>query len=925
MSLTVTPLKGRTSRSGALVLVWDGNGKSKVSISDIAVLTCQSPKAVFTSLIELKVNAAAAHYVLDQVDPLIIATKKAFVADFEEYFGDLLDVEDNEELTPSEMWTNVDTAALTVALADTLKFRVPDLRVDFAEVGSVTVKRRIDQTQFDTCRERQSLIVARQKEVLEYEERVMRAKNALTELEKAIKRYEKGAQKWIEAPTGGAPIVEMAYMLGLIENVADVYMDADPNARFTNNLARDMGELVTQAMEKQRRKALASRLDKLVELYSAPKILGPLAEYVAHWDPSDRFHFYDVADAATGMPNFGDRVFHAMQKVATYAVEKEDFAAEAAEEIKRLHGRLEEIDNDGATPRIAASRKKVHGAIKSALGGGGGLMTILAIWNGYVANLVGNFEGPPSVAALILNSWTSNINFFSGIQEALTTKGHKSTLLLLGITEAERVALLRLINEGANGRVKALHQAQELFKSANWRGTSVFAVFSAFQMWTLLTHVNDLVKKGDKDAPAEITKAIITVLQDVGGLYLTGVTIWHDGYVNNFLRSVGRNLTGRKMEAFFDKASNASPMRVARMVHRSLAFLAVTMAGWDLYETRGNRDAFESMFKLTALGAAGLSLVGAIGSAGPLAALGPWGFLIGFAASVGGTIYDSLIKSDLKKMMQSIMAQVTASKFHKLHGRGLELRAPEAMDPQICDGVCYFVSADDPMLPWSTLVTTLQADINDYGWSQKMRASSITRLYRAGLKPGTIAKIMDRDEEDVRGAIKKGMAGAKSFSVDHSLKLVPAIPDSPEEIVWEPGVPVEITLTLSGRHAGRGPRFIYLEYNGDDLAEDVLTPADGSKPFNSYDADRDAVVLAGYKTAGFKHGKLSADLYRYRGHIYFRHAPTDTPIETVAGERVRRANFTVCVPDENSDVDDLSGGDRPPNVLDRDLSLPVRA
>lgn len=925
MSLKLKPIKGRRRGRTGLVVTWDGSGPSKVKISDIAVVVCLNSRSVFDSIIELKRNADVAASVVAQVYAFLQGQKAEFVEKFDDYYGELLDIEDNEEPTPLEMWPNVASSGLTLQLAEALGFRIDELKVDFTEIDQVVVNRRTDLHQFDVCRERQSQVVARQTEVLAYEDRVRKAAGPLKKLEKAVAVYESAAKKWVQSDKGGAPIVEMLYTLSLIEHVTDVYKDVDPVGGFANNLTREMGELTLQTMESERRKALVKPLERLADLYFDASVIGPIAEYIAHWDASDRFHFYEIADQASGLPRFGDRLFHAIQKLASYAMEWKTFPEAAAKEVKSLHLQVEKIDSDPvAAAVVGADRTKVHHAMKTALGeNGGGFLSVIGIWNGYVANVVGNFEGPPSVASLVLSHWASSKDFIPRIYSALTERNLKNTLLLIGITKTERERLVTWIGQGPAGQ----ERARELFKSANWRGSSVFAVFGAFQTWTLLTHIKMLVEGNRSDAGAEIAKATISVVQDIGGLYLTGATVWHDIHVNNFLRDASRNISGRRLDAFFKTTSASNPMRVARMVHRSLASLAVVMAGWDLLETTDRRDAFESMFKITALGAAGLSMIGAFGSAGPLSALGPWGFLIGFAAGVGAVVYDTWIKSDFKKALAGLVSQVQDSKFNALYGAGIKLRAPDSTDPKICDGVCYFVSVSDPFLPWSKLVSLLASDVHTFAWDfgDALPVSAIPRLYRAGLRPSSIATMLERDVGKVRKKIEKGIASAPTFKVDHTLRITPAEPPAPEAIVWEPGASIEVSLVLSGRHEGRGPSFIWLEWVGDDDPKEILMPNDGTDPFNNYDPDKLAVVLTGHKISGFKGGELTPDIYRFTGHLYLRKAPPSESVVDLAGTKVRRARFEVMVPKPNAEEDELLDAVRPAAVLTHTLALPVRA
>ncbi|MBL4686240.1 MAG: hypothetical protein JKY37_16725, partial [Nannocystaceae bacterium] len=302
------------------------------------------------------------------------------------------------------------------------------------------------------------------------------------------------------------------------------------------------------------------------------------------------------------------------------------------------------------------------------------------------------------------------------------------------------------------------------------------------------------------------------------------------------------------------------------------------------------------------------------------------GFLIGFAAGVGGVVYDKWIKSDFKKALTGLVSHVQGSRFNGLYGKGIKLRAPDSTDPKICDGVCYFLSVSDPFLPWSTLISLLADDIHTFSWDfgSALPASAVTRLYRAGLRPSSIAEMLERDETQVRRQIKKGLASAGAFKLDRTLRLTPAEPQSPEEILWKPGVSVKISMTLSGNHKGRGPQFIWLQWVGDDDEEEILLPPDDQpNPFNSYDADKSAVVLRGHKVSGFGGGKLAPDIYRFTGHLYLREAPPLEPVEDLAGIDVRHARFEIMVPMPHIDEGELLDDGRPKTMLIQELALPV--
>jgi hypothetical protein len=724
---------------------WDKSGSKEITISDLALEVCSAPEELVKDVLRLRANAHLVQQLfIDHGKPALakLAERIQKDPDFKALYGLLMqdpnDQAPGDVAAPNAAFPAFDAQVQSLDLARSLgdDFRQWKLNVDGR---GVLLTLEYSQHEYAVCSANRSTLQwgTFKTDVDQYQAALKKLDPHLKKLESAIKAYEDAARAWANGQ--GKDGLEALAIISTFESVTDVYRKQDQRFDLVDSFAREFVDRTSLLVVDSLQQATKAQVKALRDIDKNNDFLKALFEFYLLWDPTRHYYFHAVAAKALGAANFDDRLFHALNMSAQYMASSPETAAEVGKELtQNIDAVWSDAVEVGLPPnasfrdRVERARKKfdelaaagqVHSAISTAV-----------VWSGYLTNLVGNFEGPPSVLSMGLLRFSRSERFVQMMGRDTLAKG----ALLIGLSRLERQGILDQIRAG-NTDV-----ARKLFNNGSWRSPALYGVFSVMTLAITIFHVDQLVDKLQKDGDqtafdAEFFNLLGPLIQDAANIGLTGLTFLYSRDLNAFLGSNLKTRT-RALGAVIESLETQGWRVVAvKVTHGVLASVGLMLSAWDYYDNRNRLDTPEAIIKVGLIGA---SLACVLGAFGFTAWLGPAGFVAGLVLAIALAVYDGFFKPKLAGTFDSMLDAYKKTGFFTTHSA------------TVIDRTTWMIFFTENVTV-EDVFDRLQSMTSSLSPVDKLHPAHLIEYFRSGIPVPQLATLYDMEESQVREEIKK--------------------------------------------------------------------------------------------------------------------------------------------------------------------------
>jgi hypothetical protein len=724
-----------------------------------------------------------------------------------------------------------------ISLAINLGAKYPDWKIDLTK-GPLILTPELDQTKWQQCRSSNSVAQREPAKVARYKAVVQNLAPYLRKMEGVIDSYERAAQNWQQDPKGGQPGLESLALLNLVERMTGIYAQQDRAAGRTNAFAKELLDQCGQIVQESFLGEVRNQLKEMADLYFDQGLNKALFEFLKVWDPSDHYYFHSVVANSVDAPtankaksnNFDDRLCKTIDDLTRYLSADPATAERVANEANVLAARLAPRISTLADQGKLGSNMPLEGLLAQAeqflsevqSGGGAGMLTVLATWNGYLSSWLGTMEGPPTIIGLL-------VMHFARIDRFLRVLEHDALLKLVILFGTDKAGLKKIIELFKRGNVKDLESARDLYVRTAWRSRSVFVVFAVFGLAAVIYHVNALHDKltNDNDQDyfdRELLKLVLYTTSDVGNIGLIGLSFKYSrdlkAFIESNMKASGQALTARIA------SMNAGDWRVATVgvLYKGVTLIGLVLSLWDF---RSNWSKSDSLEKVVLFATVAASLGMLLSSIGLLSWLGPPGAVVGFVIAVLSMVYQAF-KTGFEETIRALLDSFEGTSLFKNN------RGTWAVLKQI-----YLIS--DRATTIGELYDGLNDEIADVHWKKPELGYAVEYL-RAGITDEALAKIYEMDLGEIKRIVNDQWYALEKY---HARTATARI----EVLVPEPGVKLVVGALSAVRvvvYDGDNVSYAFLEadprwYDGDPNI--YLTDfADDASP-STYDIERKSVIL----------------------------------------------------------------------------------
>lgn len=837
MGFLLEPINVSVPIAGALRavrVVYDGNGPSVLTIRDLVKELCIDSNQVIVSLILFRENRD----VLPQLTPQTEAFFKKRAEEIADKLKEtsLADFVLREALGPEDGSFPIHEFASKMLVAVDLGLPVPDLEIDFSQLGGMVLGIGPDKAAWDQCRATKSKMSMRNRaEVVAYRKAATALLPGLKQLEATLKAADAAGEAHRKG--AGKNGLNAFALLSATHEMTAVYSQQDAGAERLAAKTQSLVEIVAAEVKKDAEKALRPHVDALEKIYESEDFCNNLYDYFEAWDPSHVYYF-DAAvkrgQESKDLNAFDTRLFRAIDRATQLLSMKATHVAKVVDELLAAAMAVwkEVVDTPGALKSDEERRKTAREILKKVFKEEKpGWFAVAAVWSSRITTTVGNMEGPPSVMSLALSWYSARDNFLklllSKKEDLSRLEGVIRFVVLIGVDPLERDTVLKLIQDKKKTHVEL---GRKIFNNASWRSRAVFPVYYLFSLVIMLRNANNLADqfasgKQSGDFNAEVIKAILPVFQDGLGFMLTGFTQFYSNQMGAYLRTNGTQRLNELANEVARLETATFPARATPFVHAALAGISVGLAYWSFVDETPTAPKIEDFLLFATAASALVSLGGVF-----LKALGPWGFVAGVLVTLTQFGYDTWFKPTMTKAMQGIGKTLLADPYLKAKGK---LDAGKR--------TVFVVFTEDVNL--TGLLEDTVEELTEYDWEDKLDPAHLVDYARSGLPPKKIAQLYKIEEEEVVKRLRIARAEArerKLAAVKTEIELVQPSRFSVELLVGELS---DIKFAVSHRDREQLPNNIWLEpvFGAED--PDELLADNGQLPATTYSSEDRVVML----------------------------------------------------------------------------------
>ncbi len=847
---------------GGIFISWDGVDSPVVSIRELATEICLDGRKLAGEVLLHDTNEPALKQIVDKhVAPFLEQRRKEFANSVLSQAKFLFE-DENENGIPDGMEPVGNYAQARTALDMGAQFL--DWTIDFSKISGIGTRFRMNKAVWDRCRGTQSALSMKDRDaVRRYQQAFEAMAPELDKLTRAIDEADAAAKQWREG--AGAEALTALSLLAVTHEMVAVYTQQDYKAIRMSARTRELARVVGEEVSADATRAMLPQINEIEKLYRDADFNEKLFDYLAVWDPSIVYYFHAVAARATGadrknLKGFDSRLFKTLVRGAELLNQKEAHTVDAAEEFQTA---VDAVWEAAVEKGIAAKSPSVIESKRDELltqllaEPSAGWLTTLAVWSGMVMTYTGNMEGPPSIASMVLSTYSRTQHFIDALNGR---EGLLRLVVMWGVDPVEHKVILNLVKSDVE---KARELGRKIFNNGSWRSPGVFAAFYVFSAAVLVYHLHELGSKfasgeGDGFFDDEVLKLALPVMQDLLGFALIGFTNFYSKQMTGYLKNSGFARLDELSETVETLETKTFPAKAARVAHVSLSAIGLGLAIWTFADETPTADQFEDWMLGLTVGAAGVSLLGVV-VGGSLAFLGPVGFVAGVLIGLITAAYVRWFQSTMTKAMKGVGKLLLDDPYLK------------SKKNIVAEHTVFLLFFEGTLSLEQVLEETVE-QLTEFDWEDKLQKKFIIDYSRAGLPPKMIADLYVMDESEVKRRLKEARATAtrrKRAAVVTDIHLVPPLTPN---IVLRVGAVTDVALEVTHGSGDALPTRMWLEV-ALDKPNDFL--ADGTRePKTTYNDSTQVVMLRTSSTTAF--GRI------YRGTFRLNKRPDDGKLSLLA-------------------------------------------